>query len=147
MMMMTTALATAGTAQTGDWSISFSETGGFAGLNRGYTIDSGGNFTRFETQGGKLKNKKIKISAGELRKLGRLVRELKLAGTATRTVPGLHIYDGVYTSLVIGDRGVDYRVEATAFDDAEISALNEKQKAALRRLKQYIEELQKPAAR
>jgi hypothetical protein len=127
-------------AQTGQfktWKISVSESGGYAGLKKNYTLDNDGNLNRaFKDE-----RNFEKVDDAKIAEIGRLVKELKLPGTKLKTVKGLRIYDGIYRGLVITLDGKDYNVEGTSFDDAKYLALSKNQQATLEKLKEKLLEL------
>jgi len=116
------------------WKITVSQSGGYAGINKIYTLDEKGNLMR--------KNKSQenfeKIGEEKTAEIGKLVRELKLPGTKLKTFKGSRIYDGIYTSFVINFDGKEYRIEGTSFDDAQFLNLSKKQKATLEKLKAML---------
>ena len=120
-----------------NWQITVSQTGGFAGINKSYTLDSEGNLERLV----KNRESREKIDDEKVREIGKLIEDLKLPGTKLKTVRGLKIYDGVYSNLTIRLNDREYRVAGTSFADAKYLALSKKQKATLEVLKQKLEEL------
>jgi hypothetical protein len=129
--------ANAQTTKFKTWKITVSESGGFAGINKNYTLDSEGNLNRTN----KDQRNFEKINEAKIAEIGRLVKELKLPGTKLKTVKGKRIYDGIYTGFVITLDGRDFRVDGTSFDDAKYLALSKKQSATLEKLKAKLDEL------
>ncbi len=119
------------------WKITVSQSGGFAGINKSYTLDQRGNLNR--------KNKKRitfeKIENFKIREIGSLIKELRLPGTGLKTVKGDRIYDGIYSGFVINIDGRDFSVGGNSFYDAKYLALSRKQKATLAELKAKLDEL------
>ena len=119
------------------WKITVSQSGGFAGINKSYTLDHEGNLNRVS----KATSNFQKIDAAQVAEIGRLIRELKLPGTKLKTFKGKRIYDGIYTGLVIALDGREFKVEGTSFDDAQYLALSNRQKAVLEKLKAKLDAL------
>jgi hypothetical protein len=119
------------------WKITQSQSGGFAGIQKTFALDSEGNLTR-TTKG---RENSEQIDSAKVAEIGRLVARLKLPGTKLKTVGGKGIYDGIYTGFVINLDGKDYKVEGTSFDNAKYLALSAKQKATLEKLKAKLNEL------
>ena len=119
------------------WKITVSQSGGFAGIMKSYTLDNEGNLKRVN----KNQQNSEKIEDVKIQEIGKLVKELKLPGTKLKKVGGDRVYDGIYSSLVINLDGTDYNVEGNSFNDAKFLALNEKQKATLEKLKTKLNEL------
>lgn len=119
------------------WKITASQSGGFAGIQKSYTLDSEGNLNR----NNKGQENFEKIDDAKIKEIGKLVAELKLPATKQKTVKGKRIYDGIYTGLVITLDGKDYNVEGTAFNDTKYLALSAKQKATLEKLKAKLGEI------
>jgi hypothetical protein len=131
---------TAVNAQNGKfktWKIKSSQSGGFAGINKSFTLDSDGNLNRVN----KGQENFSKIDESKVAEIGKLIKELKLPGTKQKIFKGKRIYDGIYTGLVITLDGKDYSVEGTSFNDAKYLALSAKQKATLERLKTKLNEI------
>jgi hypothetical protein len=125
------------TAKLKTWKIIQSQSGGFAGIQKSFTLDSEGNLTRKTKTGENFE----KIEAAKTAEIARLVAELKLPGTKQKTVQGRRIYDGIYTGFVVTLDGKEYQVEGTSFGDAKYLALSKKQKATLEKLKAKLDEL------
>jgi hypothetical protein len=124
-------------AKVKTWSISESQGGGFAGNSKSYTLDSTGDLRRMTRTGENFE----KIDEKKIAEIGRLVAALKLPGTKLKTVKGVRIYDGIFTSFVINLDGKAYKIEGTSFDDAKYIDLSAKQKATLEKLKEKLGEL------
>ena len=132
-----TVAANAQNAKFKKWTITSTQTGGFAGLNNRNSLDSDGNLTRIV----KRKETSSRIDQAKIAEIGRLVKELKLPGTKQKTVKGKRIYDGIYTGLVITLDGREYKIEGTSFDDAKYLALSKNQTKKLEKLKAILKEL------
>ena len=129
--------ANAQNAKFKNWVITSSQSGGFAGINKSFTLDSEGSLNR--------KNRGVenfrKIDQAKINEIEKLIRELKLPGTKSKTFKGKKIYDGIYTSLIITLDGKEYKVEGNSFEDAKFLALSGKQKLTLEKLKAKLAEL------
>lgn len=119
------------------WKITVSQSGGYAGIMKSYTLDNEGNLNRIN----KDQQNYEKIEDSRVRRIERLIRELKLPGTKLKKVGGLRIYDGVYSGFVITIDSKDYNIQGTSFNDAMYVALSDKQKETLKRLNQELAEL------
>jgi hypothetical protein len=135
--LMAFSAANAQTSKFKTWKITFARSGGLAGISTGYTLDNEGNLNRTN----KRQQNYAKIEEARITEIAKLINELKLPGTRLKTVKGLRIYDGIYSSFIITLDGKDYRVEGTSFDDAKYLALSKKQAATLEKLKQKLDEL------
>jgi hypothetical protein len=138
--IMTTGLLTvkAQSSQPKAWKITVLQSGGYAGIMKSYTFDHDGNLNRVN----KSQQNFEKIDEAKTGEIGKLVKELNLPRTKLKTVKGLRINDGIYSSIVINLDGKDYAVEGTSFDDAKYLALSKKQKITLEKLKIKLNEIQ-----
>ncbi len=125
------------TKQCTTWKITVSQSGGFAGIMKSYTLDKEGNLNRIN----KDQRNFEKIDEARMAEIDKLVEELNLPRTKLKTVKGSRIYDGIYNSFVISLDGKDYKVAGNSFDDAQFTALSKKQTETLAKLKAKIDEL------
>jgi hypothetical protein len=119
------------------WKITVSQSGGYTGIMKSYALDNEGKLVRIN------KNQQIIeiIDPAKTEEIGKLIKELSLPRTKSKTVKGQRIYDGIYSSLVINLEGKDYKVEGNSFDDAKFLALTKKQKGKLEELKAKFNEI------
>jgi hypothetical protein len=125
------------TARFKTWKITVSQSGGFAGIRKSYTLDQKGNLNRVD----KTQQNFELIDREKVLEIGKLIKELNLPRTKLKTVKGDKIYDGIYAGLIITLDGKNYHVEGNSFDDAEYLALSAEQRATLEKLKAKLNEL------
>ena len=119
------------------WEISSSA---FLSLREGgksFSLDSKGNLVK------RRKNNETKeIVQGEfLQEIVRLLDELNLSRTMTKTVKGKRIHDYPYWNFTIVLDGRGFLMEGFSFYDAKYSVLTEKRKQTFAKLKEKLSEV------
>lgn len=120
-----------------NWEITYSA---FISLREGgksFSLDSKGNFEK------RSKNNKTNetLKDADLQEIVKLLAELNLPGTKTKTVKGKGIYDYPYWHFTIELDGRSYLMEGLSFDDADYLVLSKKQQRTFAKLKEKLKEI------
>ena len=119
------------------WAINYSRFISLREGGRSFSIDGQGNL---ETRSKNSKTNET-VAEGDLQEIVKLLAELNLPRTKTKTVKGKKIYDYPYWSFTIELNGKSYLIEGLSFDDAKFGVLTAKQKQIFAKLNEKLEKI------
>lgn len=119
------------------WAINYSRFISLREGGRSFSLESQGNLEK------RTKNSKTNetVAEADLQEIVKLLAELNLPRTKTKTVKGKKIYDYPYWSFTIEIDGKSYLMEGLSFDDAKFVVLTAKQKGIFAKLKENLNQV------
>jgi hypothetical protein len=119
------------------WAIYYSRFISLREGGRSFSLDGRGNLEKSSKKG---ETKETLVEA-DLQEIVKLLQELNLPGTKTKTVKGKKIYDYPYWSFTIELNGKSFLMEGFSFNDAKFLVLTKKQEQIFAKLNKKMEEV------